>query len=287
MNKIAFIGAGNMASAIISGLVSANTDASNIMVSNPSPEKRERLAANFHIHQSSDNIEAAQFADIIVLCVKPHLIAQVCQDIAQSVDITKKLFISVAAGTTVKQIQQALETCPQHKTSESDALLKCPVVRVMPNTPAQIGLGMSGLFASKEVNQKQKTVANELLCAVGKVIWLNEEEQINDIIAVAGSAPAYFFLFMEAMEKHAQTLGFSAKESRMLVQQTALGAAQMVEKNDTDIRSLRENVTSEGGATFAALEQFRHDNLDIIVKDAMNAAITRSQEMAKDSYKII
>ena len=283
MNKIAFIGAGNMASAIISGLVSANTDARNIIVSNPSPEKREHLADNFNIHQTSDNIEAAQFADVIVLCVKPHFIAQVCQQICASMDISDKLFISVAAGTTVEQIQQALVKNSQQTAVNQAVTIKSPVVRVMPNTPSQIGLGMSGLFASAEVSQQQKQVANELLCAVGKVIWLDKEDQINDIIAVAGSAPAYFFLFMEAMEKHAQALGFNAQESRMLVQQTALGAAQMVEQNDIAISILRENVTSKGGATFAALEQFRHDNLDVMVKDAMNAAITRSQEMAKES----
>ena len=277
MNKIAFIGAGNMASAIISGLVSAGTDANNIIVSNPSPEKRERLASDFGIRQTSNNIEATTFADIIVLCVKPFLIAQVCQQLAVEVKLEGKLFISVAAGTTVAQIQQALS-----QTSLEHAHQKSAVVRVMPNTPSQLGLGMSGLFASEEVTPEQKQSANQLMCAVGKVIWLDEEEKINNIIAVAGSAPAYFFLFMEAMEKQAQVLGFTKQESRMLVQQTALGATQMVEQNPCDISQLRENVTSKGGTTFAALAQFRHDNLDETVKNAMNAAITRAQEMAKE-----
>ena len=268
MKKIAFIGAGNMARAIIIGLVNSGVAAKNIIVANPSPEKRVMLANEFGVQQTNDNIEAAQFADIIVLSVKPHFICNVCQQLSSALDITNKLFVSVAAGTTVAQIQQALNK-------------QVSLVRVMPNTPAQLGLGMSGLFASQEVNDDQKAASDKLMSAVGKVIWLETEDKINDIIAIAGSAPAYFFLFMEAMEKKAQTLGFNAQESRMLVQQTALGAAQMVEHNTAAISTLRENVTSKGGTTFAALEQFRKDDLDKIVSNAMNAAITRAEEMAK------
>lgn len=268
MKKIAFIGAGNMARAIIIGLVNSGVAAKNIIVANPSPEKRVMLANEFGVQQTNDNIEAAQFADIIVLSVKPHFICNVCQQLSSALDITNKLFVSVAAGTTVAQIQQALNK-------------QVSLVRVMPNTPAQLGLGMSGLFASQEVNDEQKAASDKLMSAVGKVIWLETEDKINDIIAIAGSAPAYFFLFMEAMEKKAQALGFNAQESRMLVQQTALGAAQMVEHNTAAISTLRENVTSKGGTTFAALEQFRKDDLDKIVSNAMNAAITRAEEMAK------
>lgn len=270
MKKIAFIGAGNMARAIIIGLINSGVAAKNIIVANPSPEKRVILANEFGVQQTSDNIEAAKFADIIVLSVKPHFICDVCQQLSSILDITNKLFVSVAAGTTVAQIQQALN----HQVA---------LVRVMPNTPSQLGLGMSGLFASKEVNSEQKAASDKLMSAVGKVIWLETEDKINDIIAVAGSAPAYFFLFMEAMEKQAQILGFNAQESRMLVQQTALGAAQMVEHNTAAISTLRENVTSKGGTTFAALEQFRSDGLEKIVSNAMNAAITRAEEMAKGS----
>ena len=270
MEKIAFIGAGNMARAIIIGLVSSGVAAKNIMVANPSPEKRVQLANEFGVQQTSDNLEAASFGDIIVLSVKPHFICNVCQQLNNAIDISNKLFISVAAGTTVQQIQQALNC-------------NAALVRVMPNTPSQLGLGMSGMFASKEVNNEQKAASDKLMSAVGKVIWLPTEDKINDIIAVAGSAPAYFFLFMEAMEKQAQVLGFSAEESRMLVQQTALGAAQMVEHNTAPISTLRENVTSKGGTTFAALEQFRHDGIDQMVTSAMNAAIARAEEMAQDS----
>lgn len=274
MNKIAFIGAGNMARAIIIGLVNSGVSPQSIMVANPSEGKRLQLAKEFGVLQTDDNIKASEFADVVVLSVKPHFIVDVCVQISEAIDITGKLFISVAAGTTVAQIQSAL--------SIDDSSSFAPVVRVMPNTPSQLGLGMSGLFASNEVSSEQKSSAEKLMTAVGKIIWLATEAKINDIIAVAGSAPAYYFLFMEAMEKHAITLGFTAEESRMLVQQTALGSAQMVVNNgDDDISTLRGNVTSKGGTTHAAIENFKQEGIDKIVRNSMNAAISRAEEMAK------
>jgi len=272
MNKIAFIGAGNMARAIIIGLVNSGISAQNIMVANPSEAKRLNLAEEFGVQQTNDNTIASEFADVIVLCVKPHFITDVCRQIGQTIDISAKLFVSVAAGTTIAQIQHALTS--EHVTENP------PVVRVMPNTPAQLGLGMSGLFASSEVNAEQKSAAEKLMAAVGKIIWVSTEDKINDVTAVAGSAPAYFFLFMEAMEQHAQHLGFSAEESRMLVQQTALGATQMVAHNSVSISNLRANVTSKGGTTHAAIEQFKEDGIKEMVENAMNAAIARAEEMA-------
>lgn len=268
MKKIAFIGAGNMNGAIISGMVK-KVAPENIIVTNPSPEKRIKLAEELGINQSNDNIKAADFADIIVLGVKPYLIAQVCQQIAQQIDVSNKCFISVAAGTTVAQIQQALGG-------------NTPVIRVMPNTPSQIGLGVSGMYPSKEVTSEQKQIADQLLSSVGIVKWLNEEHEIDHIIAVSGSAPAYFFLFMEAMQAKAIALGFSEQDSRELVQQTALGAAQMVVNNDISIGQLRENVTSKGGTTQAALNALNDGNLSALVASAMDAAIARAVEMANE-----
>ena len=274
MNKIAFIGAGNMARAIIIGLVNSGITPQDIIVANPSETKRLNLAKEFGVLQTDDNIKASEFADVIALCVKPHFITDVCSQISQAIDIAGKLFISVAAGTTVEQIQTAL--------SQNSTVAKSPVVRVMPNTPSQLGLGMSGLYPSKEVTAAHKASADKLMTAVGKIIWLESEAKINDVIAVAGSAPAYYFLFMEAMEKHAVALGFTAEESRMLVQQTALGSAQMVAQNsDLEISTLRGNVTSKGGTTHAAIEKFKEQGMDEIVKNSMNAAIARAEEMAK------
>jgi pyrroline-5-carboxylate reductase len=270
MTKIAFIGAGNMNGAIISGLVKTGFIAQNIIVSNPSPEKRLALQQKLGIQETSDNIEAAHFADFIVLGVKPHLISGVCQKISQEIDITNKCFISVAAGCTVEQMQKALNK-------------PCAIIRTMPNTPSQLGLGVAGLYADKHVNSQQKQVAEELMSSVGIVKWLNTENEIDNIIAVSGSGPAYFFLFMEAMEKQALALGFSVQESRELVQQTALGAAQMVANNDIPISELRAKVTSKGGTTNAAINSFIDDGLEQIVTNAMNSALHRAKEMAQNN----
>ncbi|AOW76168.1 pyrroline-5-carboxylate reductase [Colwellia sp. PAMC 20917] len=270
MTKIAFIGAGNMNGAIISGLVNTGFAAQDIIVSNPSPEKRLALQEQLGIKETADNIVAANFADFIVLGVKPHFIAEVCQKISQEIDISNKCFISVAAGCTVAQMQKALAK-------------PCGIIRTMPNTPSQIGLGVTGLYADENVNTQQKQVAEELMSSVGIIKWLATEDEIDNIIAVSGSAPAYFFLFMEAMEKQAIALGFSAKESRELVQQTALGAAQMVVNNDIPISELRAKVTSKGGTTNAAINSFIDDGLDKIVTNAMNSALHRAKEMAQNN----
>ncbi len=270
MNKVAFIGAGNMSKAIIIGLINQGFKPENIMVSNPSPQKREALAEQFGILHTEDNLKAAAFSDNIVLAVKPHLIKDVCQHISAGVDVSQKSFISVAASISIEQIQYALGQ-------------KVPVVRCMPNTPSQLGLGMTGLFASDEVNEQQYKFADELLLAVGKVLWLKKESQIDDISTVSGSGPAYFFAFMEAMQQQAIDFGFSESDARMLVEQTALGAAQMVVDNDESISTLRQNVTSKGGTTQEALRTFRNGRLADMVSKAMKAAKARAIEICKNN----
>lgn len=270
MTKISFIGAGNMNAAIISGLVHSGTNPQNIMVTNPSPEKREALAQKLNIQQTKDNITAANFADVIVLGVKPHLIKEVCRQISEHVDVSDKCFISIAAGTTVAQIKAALNN-------------QGSVIRTMPNTPSQLGLGVTGLFACAKTTANQKAIAQTLLQAVGDAIWLESEEQIDKITAISGSGPAYFFLFMEAMEAKAKAFGFSPEQSRLLVQQTALGAATMVKENNVSIGKLRENVTSKGGTTQAALTSFIDNDIEALVDNAMTAAFDRAQEMGKNN----
>ncbi|WP_286272377.1 pyrroline-5-carboxylate reductase [Thalassotalea hakodatensis] len=270
MSKIAFIGAGNMNSAIITGLISNGFTPSDVIVSNPSADKREKLANNYNILHTSDNIEAATFADFIVLGVKPYFIADVCQQISAAVNVEEKCFISVAAGCTMSTMEQALGK-------------PCPIIRTMPNTPSQLGLGVTGLFPSPQVSKQQKEQADSLMKSVGITKWLTDESEIDNIIAVSGSAPAYFFLFMEAMEKEAIRLGFSAQDSRQLIQQTALGAAEMVVQNKDAISTLRENVTSKGGTTQAALSTLIDGGLDKLVSDAMQSAKARAKEMAENN----
>ncbi|NQY64483.1 MAG: pyrroline-5-carboxylate reductase [Alteromonadaceae bacterium] len=271
MKKIAFIGAGNMNSSIIGGLIKQGWSPENIIVSNPSPEKRLKLAQLYGIKETASNIEAAEFADFIVLGVKPHFIDNVCEELSNIANINEKCFISIAAGCTISQIQSALAG-------------KYPVIRTMPNTPSQLGLGMTGMFASTPVSKQQLTLAEKMMSAVGKILWLQEEQQINFITSISGSGPAYFFLFMEALEQKAKDFGFSDQASRMLVQQTAFGAASMVvENSNLEISQLRTNVTSKGGTTQAALNKLTESGFPQLVTDAVDAALQRTIEMAQNN----
>jgi len=271
MKKVAFIGAGNMNASIINGLIKKGVDAQSIIVSNPSAEKRLALAESLGIKQTASNIDAASFADFIVLGVKPHFISDVCQEISQTVDIKAKCFLSVAVGCTITQMEKALGE-------------NTPIIRTMPNTPSQLSLGMTGIFASPSVNNEQRDYAEHLMAAAGETVWLDKEEQIDDIASISGSGPAYFFLFMEAMQEQAKAAGFSDAVSRKLVQQTALGAASMVVYNsELEINELRNNVTSKGGTTQAALNTFIDGGLIPLVGRAMKAALNRAKEIAKQN----
>ncbi len=267
--KLCFIGAGNMAGAIIAGLVTSGYPASLISVCAPSNKNRDALAEKYGIHSSSDNIACAGDAEVVVLAVKPQLMADVCKDLHQHIDFSNKLVLSIAAGVRVERFYALLGK-------------DLNIVRIMPNTPSLVGKGMSGLYAPSQVSEQDREYSSELMTAVGKICWVDSEEGINQVIAAAGSAPAYFFLFMEAMQQEAQRQGLSANSARLLVQQAASGAAALVEANpETPLSTLRENVTSKGGTTFEALKVFNERELTAIVAEAMQAAVHRAQEMEK------
>ncbi len=267
--KLCFIGAGNMAGAIISGLVESGYPAKLISVCAPSGKNRDPLASKYGVQSSDDNVACAQEADVVVMAVKPQLMADVCKSLQKEVDFSGKLVLSIAAGISVARFRSLLGE-------------KLNIVRIMPNTPSLVGKGMSGLYAPEEVGPQDRDYSSDLMTAVGKVCWVDTEEGINHIIAAAGSAPAYFFLFMEAMQAEAERLGFSAETARMLVEQAASGATALVAASpDTPLSQLRENVTSKGGTTFEALKVFNQQKLPEIVSEAMQAAITRAQEMEK------
>lgn len=267
--KICFIGAGNMAGAIIAGLVTSGYPANLISVCAPSGKNRDALAEKFGTLSSSDNVASASAADVVVLAVKPQLMADVCTHLQQQVDFSDKLVLSIAAGVSIARFRDLLGD-------------KLNVVRIMPNTPSLVGKGMSGLYAPSQVSKEDREFSGDLMSAVGKVCWVETEAGINHVIAAAGSAPAYFFLFMDAMQQEAQRMGLSADNARLLVQQAASGAAALVEANpDTPLSTLRENVTSKGGTTFEALKVFNEHELSAIVAQAMQAAVTRAQEMEK------
>lgn len=265
--KLAFIGAGNMSRSLISGLIQSGYPADTIMAANPSRPKLDALAADFGIHTHQDNAEAASWAEAVVLAVKPQMMAAMLETLRQSIgELDGKLLISIAAGVSVTRLEQM--------TGQRR------IVRTMPNTPSLLGLGMTGLYARANVQQQDRDYCEQMMQAVGKTLWVTEEDGINQIIAAAGSAPAYFFLFMEAMAAQACQSGFSEREARLLIEQTALGAANMVAANpDRSLSELRAQVTSKGGTTAEAIRHFQEHGLEQLVAQAMSAAVTRAREL--------
>jgi pyrroline-5-carboxylate reductase len=266
--KIAFIGAGNMSKSIISGLVNHGYPAKSIFASNPSMPKLTALQQKLGINVSQSNSAVVDQSQVIVLAVKPQLMAQMCTDLAKHSELKDKLFISIAAGISVNRLQQMLGG-------------KYKVIRTMPNTPSSLGLGMTGLYADEQITQVDKNFAGQLLEQVGKIAWVDSEDMIDNVIAAAGSSPAYFFAFLEAMQHEAQQQGFSRDTARLLVQQAMLGAAEMVCQNpQLEISELRTQVTSKGGTTAQALACFAEHGLSEIVAKAMQAAVKRAKEMS-------
>lgn len=266
--KIAFIGAGNMAFAIIAGLVKSGYPTALLAACNKRNQARREQLQAMGLAVNFTNREAVEWADVVILAVKPQMMADVCAEFAD-VDFSTKWVLSVAAGISVSRLEQLLPTATN-------------IVRSMPNTPSLIGEGMSGLFAKKSVEPTACEFAEQLLSAVGQCYWVETEPQLNQIIAITGSSPAYFFKFMEAMQRSAVQMGFSEADARLLVQAAAVGAAKMVVANpELSIATLRENVTSKGGTTAQALAVFEQYELDNIVDTAMNAAIKRAEEMEK------
>ncbi|MDX7999181.1 pyrroline-5-carboxylate reductase [Xenorhabdus sp. Reich] len=267
--KITFIGAGNMANAIIAGLIRKGYPAELITVCSPNTTRRDVLAKEYGIHSQSDNVRYAQEADVIVLAVKPQMMAEICNSLHSQVDFSQKLVLSIAAGIPIARFYALLQD-------------NLNIIRIMPNTPSLVGEGVSGLFAPEYVSQPDREVAASLMSSVGKVCWVDDESSINDIIAIAGSAPAYFFLFMESMQQEAERLGFNSETARELVLQAAMGSAKLAEtQKDLPFAILREQVTSKGGTTAEALRIFYEGNLPETVSRAMQGAIRRAQEMEK------
>lgn len=266
--KICFIGAGNMTRSIVSGLVKHGYPAQLIYATNPSIGKLDALKTDFNIQVSQDNLGAANACDVIVLGVKPQLMQGVCEAL-QGIDLSNKLVITIAAGIVGARYQDYFQQ-------------EVKLIRAMPNTPTQIGFGITGLYAGKTISDAQKELAQTIMATGGQVVWVEKEEELNLVIALAGSSPAYFFLFVESMIEAGTALGMDAAKSRQLAEQAALGAAQMLIQNqDISPAKLRENVTSKGGTTAQALETFELGGLRSLVKQAMANCIKRAEEMAK------
>ena len=266
--KIAFIGAGNMATSLISGLISKGHNPANIWASAPSEASRSKVAT-LGVNVSEDNVEITSKANVVVIAVKPQMFKQVVLPLKVIVEGTNKIVISIAAGIDLTSLQTWL--------GDTTAIVRC-----MPNTPSLLGLGATGLFANSHTSSMQKELASTIVNAVGVSIWVDDEADLDAVTAVSGSAPAYYFLLMEAMQDVGKKMGLDVKASKLLTLQTALGAAQMALDSDVDVAELRRRVTSPGGTTEQAINTFEAGGLRELVEKAMNNCAKRAREMAKE-----
>jgi pyrroline-5-carboxylate reductase len=265
---IGFIGAGNMAYAIISGLMNNGVAATQIKISDTDKTLLSLRKKEFQLEIFTDNLELAKRCDVLIFAIKPQILADVCRQLKGALN-PKTLIISIAAGVRTADINRWL--------GDNQA-----IVRAMPNTPALLNQGISGSFANEKVSDGQKKLAHTILQSVGKNLWVVEENQLNAVTAVSGSGPAYFFLMIEAMTKAGVSLGLDEKMAQKLSIQTALGASMMANTGDNSPTELRQKVTSPNGTTQAAIESFQAQNFEQIIAHAMRAAFDRAGELANE-----
>lgn len=267
--SLGFIGAGNMAAAIIGGLLAEGYPPGRIWATARSAEKLQQMQAKWGIHTTDNNLEAVAEVDVVILAVKPQMLAAVCQQIKPEVSRRQPLVVSVAAGIMTDSLARWL--------GEEVALVRC-----MPNTPSLVQTGASGLYANANVSGEQKAQAEQILQAVGIALWVEREQLLDAVTAVSGSGPAYYFLVMEAMIAAGEKLGLDAETSTRLTLQTALGAARMALASDVDPGELRRRVTSPKGTTESAVKAFEAGGLKSLFEEALKACAERSKALAKE-----
>lgn len=258
--KINFIGGGNMARAIIGGLKQNGFDMSDITVLEPDAQKRAELAQDLNV-QVTDTYAEFRNTDVIVLAVKPQQLKEVCQQLNPV--LTSQLLVSIAAGVRSKD----MSTWLNHYQG---------IVRVMPNTPAQIQAGVSALYAMPQVTQTQREQATTILAAVGKTLWLDDEAKMDAVTAISGSGPAYVFYFIEALQAAGVALGLKDEEANMLALQTFAGASLLATQSNTDVQTLRAQVTSKGGTTEQGILSLESADIKQIIAQAAKAAADKS-----------
>ncbi len=273
--KITFLGGGNMANALIGGLRKQGYSAAGIQVVEPLQDNREKLTATFGVRCCPSIDAAALHCEVLVLAVKPQQTREALAPLTGSFAglLKDQLVISIAAGLRLDDISRWLGGYRQ-------------LVRCMPNTPALIGAGITGLYADPSVGREGRATAEKILRAVGSILWLDKEEQMDAVTAISGSGPAYVFYFIEALQAAAQKLGFEAPEARRLAIETFVGAARLAEQSNDDVALLRERVTSKGGTTAAALDSFNADSIAAAILKGVQAAAARGrvlgEEMGRD-----
>jgi pyrroline-5-carboxylate reductase len=267
-SNITIIGAGNMGASLLGGLIANQFPSKQLTITDSDPEKLHLMRQQFNVNTSENNIEVVATADVIILAVKPQVIATITREFSSAIQVKKPLIISVAAGIREENLQNWLGG-------------HMPIVRCMPNTPALIRAGATALYANSFVTTKQHDLAESVLRAVGMVIWLHDEKQMDAVTALSGSGPAYFFLVIEALQAAAEKLGLPEETARLLTLQTAVGSARMAMESNVSANELRQRVTSPGGTTEAALRILEEEHLFEIFQKALQTAKNRSEELAE------
>lgn len=265
---ITFIGGGNMARSLVNGIIQDN-NAVHLRVADPDETQLDAIRQNWlEVETFTDNRAAIIDADVVILAVKPQLMQHVIEGIQDLTQQYKPLCISIAAGVTEQKLSTWLGT-------------EMPIVRCMPNTPALVQSGATGLFANHYVSIEQRNLAESILRAVGITLWLEKESLLDAVTALSGSGPAYFFLVMEAMQAAAEKMGIESADAQLLTLQTAFGAAKLALESTDQPAQLRKNVTSKGGTTEAALATLMDGGLVELFDQALHAAEQRAKELAK------
>jgi len=263
----AFIGGGNMARSLIGGLVARGVPAAGIRVAEPVAALREALRADFGVQVFERAVAAADGAGTWVLAVKPQVLREVCAELASLAQAQRPLVVSIAAGITATQLERWLGG-------------DLAIVRAMPNTPALLGAGVTGLCANARVDEGGRIRTDALLSAAGKTVWLEDEARMDAVTALSGSGPAYVFLLAEAMQAAGEVEGLPPEAARTLALQTILGAARMLTEGDEPAAELRRRVTSPGGTTQAAIETFEAGGFREVVARAIHAATERGRQLS-------
>ena len=267
--KIGFIGAGNMASSLIKGLIASGHPPKQLWISDTNQETLQTMVTTLNVNSANDNIALTKEVDVIVLAVKPQALRTVATEISNTLKTYPTLIVSIAAGISQQSLAKWL--------GNDSAIVRC-----MPNTPALVRTGATALHANDQVSDEQKNLAENILRSVGIALWVENESEIDAVTAISGSGPAYFFLLMEAMEQTALELGLDEQTAQLLVQQTALGAAKIALESDKSPQQLRHQVTSPGGTTEEALKTFEKEGFTQLVSKALHAARDRSIELSKE-----
>jgi pyrroline-5-carboxylate reductase len=265
---IAFLGAGNMASAMISGLIAEGASPSQLRASDPSEAALSRLAAMGLSHLSISPDKLFEDADLVVAAVKPQVMPAALTAIKDQLG-SRTALLSIAAGIPISSLQSQL--------GEDVAIIRC-----MPNTPAMIGLGASALYAAEPVSASHRALAERVTNAAGKTVWVNREDLLDAVTAVSGSGPAYFFALIEAIARAGTELGLEEEVALALTVQTALGAASLAAQATEPVATLRENVTSPGGTTEQALQSLKANDFDAVVAEAVRQCAARAKALGEE-----